>query len=67
MTERQKQEALDSIATRIARAEYRGLRATAQSWRELYTTVALRPAGEIVMGTQLFGGTVEKVSVTRVC
>lgn len=48
MTEQQKQDALDMIAIRIAKAEHAQLTHTAQSWRELYATVASRPAVEII-------------------
>ena len=48
MTEHDKQAALDMIAVRIAKADHFGLTATAQSWRDLYATVATRPAKDII-------------------
>jgi hypothetical protein len=48
MTEQQKQAALDMIAKRIATADHYGLRATAQSWRDLYVNFASRPAASIL-------------------
>ena len=48
MTEADKQNALDMIAVRIAKADHHGLKATAQSWRDYYVSIAERPAEEIV-------------------
>ena len=49
MTEEEKQAALDTIAKRIATAEHYGLRATAQSWCDLYINFAARPAATILV------------------
>ena len=48
MREADKQQALDMIAVQIAIADHHGLKATAQSYRELYANVAMREAEEIV-------------------
>lgn len=48
MTEQQKQAALDMIAIKIAYAEHADLHHTAQSYRELYQNIALRPAAGII-------------------
>jgi len=53
VTEDEKQQQLASIAERAAIAERNGLMHTAKSWRDLYTIVLMRPAGEIVFASRL--------------
>lgn len=48
-SEDQKQAVLQAIKNKIDIAERQGLKATAQSWRDLYRHVFARPAAEIVM------------------
>jgi hypothetical protein len=48
-SEQQKQAVLQAIKNKIDIADRVGLKATAQSWRELYGNIAARPAIEIVM------------------
>lgn len=49
MTEQEKAAVLTAIRTKIEIADRVGLKATAQSWRELYLNVGAKPAAEIVM------------------
>jgi hypothetical protein len=53
LTEEEKQYQLARIAKLAAIAELNGLMHTAKSWRELYTIVLMRPAGEIVFASRL--------------
>lgn len=53
-TEQQKQAALAHIEARVRIAEDNGFHATARSWRDYHSTLAHRPASEIVI-SKIFG------------